>query len=292
MNERRQRMDNQPYGRAFERLNELLYPSPHPYHWPVIGYMDDIAAADLDDVSTFFRTHYAPDNAVLTLAGDFERTEAEKLIEAYFGEFAPSARGESNADGPVEHAQPILEVLPDSVQLERSYIAFRLPPYGTADWYAADLLAAELTAGKSSRLYRDLVYDRQIAQDISAMALPTELDGSFVVVATASEPGGAAELESAVSRHLEAVAAGEVPEAGLERARNQTLSSYFEALQSLAHRADLVSQFTTYLGQPNALQTELEAYTALRLEDLQRVADKYLRADRSVTVRVVPEATS
>jgi zinc protease len=290
MNERRQRIDNQPYGRAFERLNELLYPEPHPYHWPVIGYMGDIAAATLADVRSFFSTNYAPDNAVLTLAGDFDAAHARAQIERFFGEFPPSERPGPPRVEPVSAVDAGLEVMSDRVQLERSYIGFRTPPYGSREWYAADLLAAELTAGKASRLYRDLVYDRQLAQDVSAFALPTELDGAFMLVATASETDHAAEIESRIAEHLAAIAGGDMSDAALDRARNQSLNAYFEALQSLDHRADVVSQFTTYLKRPNNLLTELETYMEMQPAELSRVAARYLDPAGGVIVRVVPES--
>jgi len=289
MNERRQRMDNQPYGRALERLNELLYPSPHPYHWPVIGYMEDIAAASLEDVRAFFRTYYAPDNAVLTLAGDIDPDTAIGLIERYFGDFALAEPQVGDGVAPTPLDRSVLEVMPDQVQLERSYIAFRIPAYGTRDWYAADLLAAELTAGKSSRLYRDLVYELQLAQDVSAFAFPTELDGTFVIVATASDGDGAPRLEERIAEHLAGIADGEIAPAAIERARNQSLNAYFEALQSLDHRADIVSQFTTYFRDPDGLRTELENYLTLQASDLARLAREWLEPSKGVTVRVVPE---
>src|SRR5918992_2268545 len=142
MNERRQRVENQPYGLAGERLHELLYPQGHPYHWPVIGYMEDIAAATLEDVRTFFRTYYTPNNSVLTLVGDFQPEDALERIAAWFGEIPAGP-----PVPPVAAPLPPLGgerrlVLPDDVRLPRVYIGFRAPAYGERPWYAADLLAA------------------------------------------------------------------------------------------------------------------------------------------------------
>ncbi len=189
MNERRQRVENQPYGRATERLHELLYPADHPYHWPVIGYLDDIAAASLEEVRDFCRTYYTPNNAVLTVAGDIDPAAALALVERWFGDIprGPEPPPVDAADLP-PLASERREDLPDDIRLARVYFGFRAPRYGDARWYAGDLLAGVLTAGKSSVLYRDLVYRRQLAQEVGVHLDPTELAGTFYVVATA-KPG-------------------------------------------------------------------------------------------------------
>src|SRR4051812_17627191 len=167
MNERRQRVENQPYGRAGETMNELLYPADHPYHWPVIGYMEDIAAATLEDVRTFFGTYYTPNNAVISVVGDIEPEQALERIEAWFGNIPSGPPVSPVVPGPPPHRDGVRRaMLPDDVSLPRVYIGFRGPAYGQPAWYTADLLAAVMAGGKSSPLYHDLVYERQIAQDI------------------------------------------------------------------------------------------------------------------------------
>jgi zinc protease len=288
MNERRQRVDNQPYGRAFERLHELLYPDDHPYHWPVIGYMEDIAAATLADVEEFFRTFYTPDNAVLTLAGHFEPARAIGLVERYFGALR---RGPGRPAVRLERPPPgaaARETLPDTVELARLYLGFRAPRYGDAGWYAADLLALVLSGGRSSPLYQDLVYERQLAQDVSCFVLPTELAATFAVVATARPETAVEELEGALWEHLERAARTPLAPAELERGRNRVLTATFEGLQQLDLRADHLSQATTYFDDPRILEQEVERYLALTPEDLQSVATGVLRRDAAVTLAVVP----
>jgi len=288
MNERRQRIENQPYGQAFELLNETLFPIGYPYRWPVIGYMDDIAAADLGDVETFFRTYYTPNNAVLTLAGHFDPDAAMKLVERYFGPI------------PAGHACPDVAALPpgdglgevvtleDDVQLPRLYTAFQLPSFGEFEWYSADLLGAALSGGKTSPLYRELVYERQIAQDVSAFVLPTELASSFIVVATGRPDTALTELEDVVHGTLGRVAAGDLGKDDLERARNKLVTSYSDQLQALDDRADLLSMFTTYFDQPERIESEIDRYLDRRPEDLATVARDRLTPDQAVSVRVVP----
>ena len=288
MNERRQRVDNQPYGRAYERLDELLFPPDHPYHWPVIGYMEDIAAATLEDVEAFFRSWYTPDNAVLTLAGAFVPAEALESIERYFGEIPPGSRPPRPRPRLDDLTGPVKETMEDAVELARLHLAFRLPPYGADDWYAADLLATVLTGGRSSPLYQDLVYDRQLAQDVGAFALPTELAGGFVLVSTARPEVPAERLESAVREHLRQAGAEPFAEEELERARNRILTHHWEGLQQLDQRADQLSQLVTFFGDAHLLQHELDRYRTLTAEDLQRCAAAWLVDERSVAVTVVP----
>jgi zinc protease len=288
INERRQRIDNQPYGRAYERLNELLFPAEHPYHWPVIGYMDDIAAATPADVEAFFRTWYTPDNAVLTLAGDLVPAQALELVDRYFGGIASGPRPpRPQAATPVAGGAR-RETMPDAVELSRLHLAYVIPAYGSDDWYAADLLATVLAGGRSSPLYRDLVYTRQLAQDVGAFALPTELVGSFAVVATARPEVEPAVLEAAVREHLAAAARETFPAADLERAKNRLLTHHWDGLQQLDQRADQLSQLATYFGEPGLLQQELERYRSLDAEALLRCAADWLGEERSVAVTVVP----
>jgi zinc protease len=288
MNERRQRVDNQPYGRAYERLDELLFPAHHPYHWPVIGYMDDIAAATLEDVERFFRAWYTPDNAVLTLAGAFAPAIALEAIRRYFADIPPGPRPARPQPELAALEGPLRETLGDAVELARLHLAFRLPAYGEDDWYAADMLATVLTGGRSSPLYRDLVYERQLAQDVGAFALPTELAGSFALVATARPEVAPEVLESALRGHLQRARTEPFPDVELERARNRILTQHWEGLQQLDQRADQLSQLVTFFGDPWALERELERYRTLTAEDLQRCAARWLLDERSVAVTVVP----
>jgi predicted Zn-dependent peptidase len=296
MNERRQRIENQPYGLAGERLRELLYPPDHPYHWPVIGYMDDIAAATLDEVRAFFRTYYAPNNAVLTLAGDFEPAAALERIDAWFGEI-PAGPPAPPLPALVDDPPPLpaseaqrRAVLADDVHLARIYLACRTPAFGQRLWYAADLLAVVLAGGKSSRLYRDLVYERQIAQDVSAYVNPFEAVGDFMVIATVRPGVEPAAVEAVIHDHL-ARAAAEPPTAQeLAGAQSRTLTDYWSALELLPNRADSFSQYTTYFDDPGRLAGEADRYRSVAAEELQELAAGSLGSEARVVVTVVPKA--
>jgi zinc protease len=290
LNERRQRIDNQPYGRAFERLHELLYPQGHPYSWPVIGYSEDIETATLEDVAGFFGQHYVPDNAVLTLAGDLEPAEARRLAERYFGEIPPGPAAERPAPPPPTTPAYAAETLTDRVELPRIYLGFRCPGFGSEAWYAADLLSMVLSGGKSSPLFRDLVYERQIAQSVTSFILPTEIEATFGVVATARPDADLGLIEERLCAHL-AEAAERVDEAAMARARNRFQTAWYSEVQGVDRRADLLSQFTLLFDAPEKAAEEPARYLALGERDLVETARRYLPPEQRVALSIVPEAT-
>ena len=289
LNERKQTVDNQPYGRAGERLYELCFPLPHPYHWPVLGYPPDLEATTLEDVESFFRRFYAPDNAVLTLAGDFEPGTALESVGRYFGDLPRGPGVEAPAPRTLpEPTAELRETMTDDVELTRIYHAWPLPAYGRRHWYAADLLAVVLSEGKSSPLYRELVYERQLAQDIGIYVQPTELASMFLVVATARPDVHPDRLEQALDERLAAAAERPLAEQELERARNHVRVDFLEQLQSLDRRADLLSQLTTYFDEPERLHGELDLYLEVAAGEIQAVAAETLRPERRVALRVEP----
>jgi zinc protease len=288
MNERRERIDNQPYGRAFERLFELLYPDGHPYHWPVIGYMDDIQGATLDGVTKFFETYYAPNNAVLTLAGDFQPQQALQRIDHFFGSIPAGMPIPPVADPGICSRLVRREQMEDAVELGRIYLGATIPRFGDPDWYVADLLATALSAGKSSPLYSDLVYRRQIATDVSAFVLPTEISATFIVVATAKPDVDIEELEKAINDHLLEMTRSGPTESDLERARNKVITALTDQFQKLDDRADLLSMFTTYFDDPHRLEEEAAIYNRIQRTDLVEVANRYLQPESMLSLAVVP----
>jgi len=291
LNERRQRVDNQPYGRPYERLFELLFPDGHPYRWPVIGTAEDIASATLPEVREFFRTWYAPANAVLTLAGDFEPEAAIDRVERWFGGIpsGPEPQRGSWPLPPLEGA--VRETVEDEVQLPRIYLAFRIAPFGTDEWFAASLAATLLATGKSSPLYRDLVWERQLAHEVACYVYPTEELGIFLAVATARPGVAADELAAALREHLDRAA---LPPAGedLERARNRTLAALWGELETLDERADQLSTYTTLFDRPELAWEEPARYAALGGEDLAEFARGRLGAERSVEMTVIPRGAA
>ncbi|MEJ2085084.1 MAG: pitrilysin family protein [Acidobacteriota bacterium] len=290
INERRQTVDNQPYGRAFERLHELLYPASHPYHWPVIGYVEDIEAATLEDVTSFFETYYVPNNAVLSVVGDISIDSARSRIEHWFGDIASGAEIRSIEVPAPTIESPKLEIMPDQVELARIYMAYSLPAYGELDWYAADLLSAILSGGKSSLLHEELVYSQQIATDISSFVMPTELSSTFYVVATARPETKPEDLEKAILDRLAAIAASGVSSTALTRSKNKIVTAYRDELQKLDQLADLLSMFTTYFDDPGLVDREVELYSELGSAEISELISTHLQPDRRITLFVVPDS--
>jgi zinc protease len=290
MNERRQRVDNQPYGQAMERLFELLFPTDHPYHWPVIGYMEDIAAATLEDVREFFRTYYTPNNAVLTLAGSLQPDQALEEVELYFGSLprGPEPPPVSASLAPLGGEQRL--DVEDAVQLPRVYMAYRAPSIGEPGWYDAAVLATIWAEGKSSLLYDDLVYRRQIAQDVTTFLFPTEEVATLLLIATARPGVEIQEVEKALDEHVQASREQELDEEHLDRAKNQVVTELFGEIEQLHRRADLLSQFTTFHDDPSRVSGEAQRYRAVTPERIRAFANRYCRPEDRAVVTILPKA--
>jgi len=290
-NERRESVDNQPYGAAFETVYENLYPADHPYHWPVIGSMDDLTAATLDDVKGFFRTYYAPNNASLAIAGDVNEQQVRRLVEKYFGPIpaGPPVPPVSMPDATFTSDRRV--VLEDDVQLPRLYVAWHSPRIYTDGDAAMDVLSSVLADGKTSRLYKRLVYDEQIAQDVSAFQNSQELAGSFWIVATAKPDVKLGDLESALREELERVASDGVRSVEVERAVNGVETSFVRSLERVGGfggKADRLNEYHFFAGSPGFVRRDLARYQEVDTADVSAAARDYLVARHAVWLSVVP----
>jgi predicted Zn-dependent peptidase len=261
----------------------------------VIGSMADLDAASLDDVKRFFSTYYAPNNAVLSLVGDFDPAEARRLVERYFGEIPrgpelPPLPGEPRLE-PFAVGREVRDTVEGSFALPRVYLAYRVPPFGTAEFYALDVLTEVLSSGKSSRMYRDLVRDRRIARGAGAFALPIVTGAAMLIVRGVAHQGGdVAALETALLEHLEAVSRDGPTAAELERALTGLEARNTLELQRVAERADRLSMLTTLFDEPQRINTELDRYRQVTSEDVRRVAEEYLRQDNRIVLTYLPRA--
>jgi zinc protease len=290
--ERRQRYDNVPYGTFFERLLRLAYPPDYPYHWATIGSMEDLEAASLDDIREFFATWYRPDNATLTIVGDFVPEDAKRLVEQYFGDI-PAGGPFPKFDGkrtPAGHE--IRETFASEVQLPRLYRFYHLPRMGHPDWIAADLLTTVLAADKASRLDRVLVHEKQIAQDVGTYVLPTESTGMLLLQATAREGVAIETIEAAIDEEISKITTGGITEDELMRAKNRAEMEYAHQLETFDARADLLGMLSTYFGDPSLIQRWLDPYRAATSEDLVHVARKYMIPENRVTSLFVPDRSA
>jgi zinc protease len=290
LNERRQNYENRPYGLAITAITAALYPDDHPYHWMTIGTADDLRAMRLEDVQAFFRTYYHPANASLALAGDIETARAFELAERYFGDLPAGTR-----PSPV-HATAALDrerrlVLEDRVELPRIYMAWHSPAMFAAGDAEMDLVADLLANGKTSRLYRTLVYDRRVALDVSAYQGSRELAGFFLLVATAAPGQHPADFARLID-----VAIQEVTDTGpsaveMERARAQAEAHFLYRLQTVGGfggKSDQLNAYNVFRGDPGFFAADLARYRGATRETVRDEARRVLVMDRRVVLSVVP----
>jgi zinc protease len=291
-NERRQSYENRPYGLAYLTLSENLYPPEHPYHWPVIGSQEDLSAASYDDVVQFHRTYYAPSNAGLVIAGDIDPEETKRLVEHWFGD-VPAGPPVGPLDGPAasltEEKRIVLE---DRVQLPRLYMCWLSPPIFAPGDAELDIAGDVLAGGKNARLYKRLVYDLQVAQDVSAYQGSAELQSEFCVVATARSGHGLTEIEGLIQEELDRLKTNGPTDREVQRAVNQNEAGFLSQLESILGKADRLNNYHFRTGNPDYFNEDLARYRAVLPKDVQAMVQTYLRDDARVILSVVPEGRS
>ncbi len=287
-NERRQTSENEPYGKVELRLPELLYPRGHPYFHPVIGSHEDLESATVDDVRSFFSQWYVPKNLTLVIAGDFDPAEAKRLVEKYF---APLSAREPPArplpTRPVLAAE-VRETIEDDVELGKVIIAWHSPAVfepGDAD---LDLAAAALERGKASRLYKAMVYDKPMAQGVSAYQSSQDLSSYFAVEALARPGIALADLEKAMLTEVDRLVKDGITQAELDRARNQYETGFVARLQSLQSRATSLATYQGSLGEPDSAQRDLDRYLAATPASVHAAVKTTLGVPGRVVIHVLP----
>jgi zinc protease len=290
-NERRWSVDNQPYGTWWEKLPALAFPESHPFHHSLIGSMEDLSAASLEDVEQFFRTFYTPDNAVLSIAGDFDSAEARLLVEKYFsviprGAGKPELKGMDIAPRFGEQLRLVVE---DDVSLPRLYMAFRSPVFGSDGYYAASVTGAILGMRQGSRLYRSLVRERQIAADASAFTFDLAKGSDLLIVDVTARPETSAEkLEEEVEREIDELWKNGATQEEVERVVALIQTDMVTALQSASDRADKISMFATLLGDPALVNEQADKYNAVTAERVNAFVREYLGPDNRAKLLYVP----
>lgn len=288
-NERRQSYENRPYGYAFLMLSESLYPASHPYSWPTIGSMNDLTAASIEDVKEFFRLYYAPNNASLSIAGDIDPVKTKAMVEKWFGEI-PMGKPVPPQDRTMASlAAEKRMTIEDRVQLPRLYMAWHSPATLTPGDAELDLLSSVLAGGKNSRLYKRLVYDLQIAQDVSAFQSSSKLGSMFVISSTARAGHTLAELEQVIQQELDMIKSAVPAVREVERARNQYEASFIERLESVNGKADMLNNYYYLTGNPDYFNEDLARYYAIDPQDISTVAARYFRNNERVVISFVPK---
>jgi zinc protease len=301
-NERRQSYENAPYGMASLALDEMLYQKGHPYHWPTIGYMEDLTAASYEDVVEFFQRYYPPNNASLVIAGDVDAAQARELAEKWFGEI--DAR---DPVPPVEHPPAVLtsvtkRTLHDRVQLPRVYLGWLTAPHFTPGDAELDVVSQILAGGKNSRLYRRLVYDLQIAQDVTAFQASASLSSSYFIVATprldrkdgsrVTPQAAIEEIQRLIDEELDKLRQSPPEPRELERALNQIEASFLRSLESVGGfggKADRLNAYYFATGNPDYFNEDLARYRALSVTDIRAAVRHWLPKDRRVELMVLPD---
>jgi zinc protease len=292
-NERRQSYENQPYGRAFLTLFELLYPKNHPYSWPTIGSMEDLSAATHEDVVDFFKTYYAPNNASLVVAGDIDVDNTRKMVEKWFSEIPRGPEVPPIAPPAAVLTDVKTHTLTDRVQLPRLYLAWHTPAIYEPGDAAMDIAANLLTGGKNARLYRRLVYDLQMAQDVSAFQQSQSLGSVFLIIATA-RPGHTLEkIKAVIDEELEKLRTTPADDREMTRTLNQIEANFYRGMERVGGfggKADQLNAYYTRTGMPDFFEEDLSRYRALSAVDIRSAIRRHLPSDKRVELSVVPEA--
>jgi zinc protease len=290
LNERRQNYENRPYGLAGIALSAAMFPPDHPYHWPTIGSADDVRAAALDQVREFFQTYYHPANASLSLAGDVETDRALDLVEQYFGDLpAGPPVGRVRAAARLESSANL--VMEDRIELPRLYISWHSPAMFAPDDAELDIVADVLAHGKTSRLYKTLVYERRVAADVSAYQHSREMGGMFQIVCTASAGVSLGELNTAILHAVNELAANGPTALEIDRGIAQTEAQFIYRLQTIGGfggKGDQLNAYNVFADDPGYFDRDRRRYLDVTAAGAAATVSRWLVDAPSVSLSVVP----
>ncbi len=281
--EKRQRMDNQPYGSILTEILKHAY-TVHPYRWPTIGSLDHLNAATLDEFIDFYKTYYVPNNATLSIAGDIDIDNAKALIAKYFKDIPKGKPVPRPKIVEPQQTKEVRDVIFDNIQLPAVVHAYHMPAQGTDDSYALDMLSTLLSGGESSRLYRSLVDEQKKAYTVQSFPFSSEDPGLYLVFGLANMGVNVEDLEKAMDAEIEKVQKELITEKEFQKVRNQVESQFVQGNSSMAGIAEQLANYHVYYGNANLINTEIERYNKVKIEDLQRVARKYLTKENRVSL--------
>ncbi|MEZ7825893.1 MAG: pitrilysin family protein [Schleiferiaceae bacterium] len=287
--EKRQRVDNQPYGSWIENMMKRLY-SEHPYNWVPIGSMDHLNAAKLDEFMAFYDKFYIPNNATLSIAGDIDIDKTKELIAAYFGEIP---RGADVVQPTVQ--EPALggekvAVIYDNIQLPAMMMGYRMPPQTSDDAYALQMTSSVLSGGPSSRMYKRLVDEDQTALQVFAFPFSLEQGGAFITFSLANAGKTIDDMTPGLEEEIEKLQNELISEREFQKIQNQMESNFIQSNSKMAGIAESLADYHTYYGDANYINTEIERYRSVTREDIQKVAKKYLVKDNRVVLKYLPKS--
>ncbi len=287
--ERRQRIDNRPYGSIVEETMKRMY-KVHPYKWPVIGSMEHLDSAVEMDYKNFYETFYVPNNAILSIAGDLDVKQCKDLVERYFGDIPKGTKAipRPNIDEPALTVE-IRDTVYDNVQLPAVIQTYRIPAQGTDDFYAVSMLATLLADGQSSRLQKSLVNEKQLALFTGAFPFALEDPGvslAFIVCNSGVSP---ADAEAAMDEEYAKVKEELISEKEYQKLRNKVENDFVTSNGTVAGIAESLANYEMYFGDANLINTEIEKYMAVSREDIQRVAKEYFDVNKRVVLYYLPK---
>jgi predicted Zn-dependent peptidase len=290
--ERRQRIDNQPYGSLVEEIFKRAY-TTHPYRWPVIGSMEHLNAAQEIDYKNFYKDFYRPDNAIVSIAGDIDYEEAKSLVTKYFSTI-PKGKTPVYRPSIVEPSlkKEIRDTVYDNIQLPAVVNGFRIPAQGTPDYYAVDMLSTLLSKGQSSRLYRALVDEQQKALFVGNFPFGLEDPGLSLTYGIAGMGVDVLDLEKAIDAEVEKVQNELIGEEEFQKLRNQVENDFVSANSRVAGIAESLANYKMYFGDANLINTELERYLKVTKEDIKNAAIKYYNKNNRVTLHYLPKTAT
>jgi zinc protease len=290
-NERRQSYENRPYGMAWILINDNLFPPDHPYHWPTIGSMEDLSAASFQDVVDFFKTWYVPNNASVVIAGDIDPVKTKELVTKWFSEIPAGKPVSPMTASPAALNAEKRIVYEDKVQLPRLYMNWISPKRFAPGDASLDLVANVLTGGKNSRLYKRLVYDLQIAQDVGASQSSDQVASTFTIEATARDGHSLGEIENVIREEIHKLQKEAPSQHEVQRAVNQFEASFTDRLERVGGfggKADQLNSYFVSTGEPDYFDKDLARYKALTPEDLTTAASMWLGDNSDVVLSIVP----
>ncbi|RPI73511.1 MAG: insulinase family protein [Ignavibacteriales bacterium] len=286
-NERLERYENQPYGLAWEIVSSNLYPKGHPYNWPTIGFMPDINY-NLEEVKNFFRAYYSPSNASMVLAGNFDSSFAQDSIEKYFGSIQSNSIPSFPFMNNVSLEKNISLERKENVQLERIYLAWHTEPaFGNYD-AALEVLADILTGSKNGRLYKNLVFEKESAQDVTAYQHSGKYGGSFIIIATAKPGADLNFIKDEIFKEIKNIGLNGITDKELLRSKNGIKSGFIHSLQNIDSLANQMNYYSFYLNEPNSFTYDLKRYEETDSSLIKEAVKEYLEKPY-VELRICPE---
>lgn len=285
--EKRQRYDNVPYGSRWGELMKRAF-TGQTYEWIPIGSMDDLNSADLSYAQSFYRKYYSPDNAVLVISGDIDYDKAKSSVEKYFGDLKPANTVKKNYPGILFNQGEVKDTIYDNVQLPAVYIGYKIP--GTTDKVmpALELISMLLGDGKSSRLYKNLVYEKKLAKSSGAFVWDNEIGGLFIISTTGYKNISANDIEQAVTETVKSITEGKIDDKELEKVKNAIENDYVNNMQTVMGKADALANYWTFFKNTGKINTAIQDYLDLTKEEIQNIAKKYLVNENRVVLTYLP----